>query len=156
MANIAANLVRQKTYMTKRNPGVFFALKALFLHLAVKGVTDLSYTNIDPYTAASDGTNAVQQVIAAAANTLYAIYLKKGTGSTVSYVKVTNHAATGQTNGTGDLDYAITTALEENLLLWPNGHSLSAGLVISQNTAATGSTNSLLIDCCSGFVIYAL
>lgn len=156
MANESANLVRQKTNMITRTPGVFYALKALFLHLAAnKGNPDLTYKNIDPYTNASDGTNSDDQVIAAAATTLYAVYLKKGTGSTANYFKMTNHATTSTTDGTQDFGYKITTAAEENLFLFPNGHSLSAGLTIAQNTAATGATNSLLVDCCSGFVIHA-
>jgi hypothetical protein len=156
MANENANLVRQKTRMSTKNPGVFYALKALFLHLAAnKGNPDLTYMNIDPYYNASDGTNSDNQAIAAAATTLYAIYLKKGTGSVANYFKGTNHASTGTTDGTQDLGYCITTANEENLFLFPNGHSLSAGLTISQNTAATGATNSLLVNCCSGFVIHA-
>jgi len=156
MANENANLVRQKTRMATRNPGVYYALKALFLHLAAnKGNPDLTYINIDPYANASDGTNSDNQVMAAAATTLYAVYIKKGTGSTANYFKMTNHATTGTTDGTQDFGYKISTALEENLWLFPNGHSLSAGLTISQNTAATGATNSLLIDCCSGFVIHA-
>ncbi len=157
MANESANLVRQKTRMATRTPGVFYALKALFLHLAAnKGNPDLTYKNIDGYTNASDGTNSDDNVIAAAATTLYAIYLKKGTGSTANYFKLTNHATTGQTNGTSsDLDYTITTASEENLFLFPNGHTMSAGITISQNTASNGATNSLLVDCCSGFVIHA-
>ena len=156
MANVNANAVRQTTYMATRNPGVYYALKALFLHLAAnKGNPDLTYKNISALTNASDGTNSNDQVLTAVANTLYAVYLKKGTGSTASYVKLTNHATTGTTNGTQDFGYKMTTAAEENLFLFPTGHSLATGLVISQDTSATGATCSLLIDCCNGFVILA-
>jgi hypothetical protein len=157
MANENANAVRQKAMLrTSKNPGVFYGLKALFLHLAAnKGNPDLTFKNIDGYANASDGTNSNDQVIAAAATTVYAIYLKKGTGSTANYFKVTNHNTTGATNGTQDLGYKITDAAEENLFLFPAGHSLSTGMTISQDTAATGSTCSLLIDTCSGFVIHA-
>ena len=156
MANVNANAVRQTTYMSTRNPGVYYALKALFLHLAAnRGNPDLTYKNISALTNASDGTNSNDQVLAAAANTLYAVYLKKGTGSTASYVKLTNHATTSTTNGTQDFGYKMTTAAEENLFLFPNGHALTAGLCICQDTSATGATCSLLIDCCNGFVILA-
>lgn len=156
MANESAGLVRQKTYMSTRGSGIYYALKALFMHLAAnKGNPDLTYTNIVGYTNASDGTNSDDNVIAAAACTLYAIYLQKNSGSTANYFKVTNHATTSTTDGTQDLGYKITTAAEENLFLFPNGHSLSAGLTVAQNTAATGATNSLLVDVCDGFVILA-
>jgi hypothetical protein len=156
MANESANLVRQKTYMTVRTPGVFYALKALFLHIAAnRGNPDLSYANISGYTNASDGGNTDEHQ-ATAANTLYAVYLKKRTGAVANYVKITNHATTPVTNGGADLSYCITTAAEENLFLFPNGHSLSAGLTVTQNTTGTGATCSLLKDTCDGFLIFAL
>jgi hypothetical protein len=150
----SANLVRQKTFMINRNAGIFYALKALFLHLACnQGNPDLRLVNIDPYTNASDGTNSDDQVLCDGPCKLYAMYLKKGTGSTANYIKLTNHAATGATDGTGDLDFRSTTALAEHLTIHPKGYALSTGLVMSQNTAPTGATNSLLINCVGGFVI---
>ena len=69
MANVNANAVRQTTYMATRNPGVYYALKALFLHLAAnKGNPDLTYKNISALTNASDGTNSNDQVLTAVAN----------------------------------------------------------------------------------------
>jgi hypothetical protein len=157
MANISANLALNKMFQISRAPGIFYLLKALRLHLAANKLNpDLSFTVIDGYTNASDGTNSNDQVIAAAAATLYAIYLKKRTGSVASYVKFTNHATTAVTNGGADLSYCITTAAEEDLFTWPAGHAMSAGITVSQDTSGTGSTCSLLKDTCDGFVIYAL
>jgi hypothetical protein len=149
----SANLARQKTFMINRNPGVFYALKALFLHLAAnRGNPDLYFKNIDGLVNASDGGNSNDQVIVDGPCTVYAIYIKK-TGSTAAFFKATNHAATAQTNGTQDLGYKMTTSGEENLWLFPNGHALSTGLVVSSNTTATGATASLQADRIDGFAI---
>lgn len=149
----AANKVRQKTYMINRNPGVFYALKALFLHLACnKSNPDLQLVNISGYTNASDGTNSNDQVLCAGACTLYGLYIKKS-GSTAVFVKLTNHATTGTTDGTQDMGYKITTASEEDLFLFPSGRAFSTGLVVSQDTTATGSTCTLLANAVNGFVI---
>jgi hypothetical protein len=153
LTTISANLVRQKTYMINRNSGVFYALKALFLHLAAnKGNPDLFLKNIDGLVNSSDGGNSNDQVMVDAACTLYAIYIKK-TGSTATFFKVTNHAATGTTDGTQDLGYKLTTSLEEDLLLFPSGRAFSAGIVVSADTTATGATATLKANRIDGFVI---
>ena len=149
----SATKVRQKTRMITRNSGVFYALKALFLQLAAnKGNPDLFYKNIDGLAGSSDGGNSNSVVLVDAACTLYAIWLKK-TGATATFFKATNHASTGATDGTQDLGYKLTTSGEENLFLFPNGHALSAGLTISEDTTATGSTCTLAANKIDGFVI---
>lgn len=150
----SANLVRQKTNMAARTtPGVFYALKALFLHLAAnQGNPDLFYKNIDGNVNASDGGNTASQVLVDAACTIYAIYLKK-TGSTATSFKVSNHATTATTDGTQSLGYILTVASEENLFLFPTGHAMSAGVTVTEDTTATGSTLTLLANRIDGFVI---
>lgn len=149
----AANLVRQKTYMINRNAGVFYALKALFLHLAAnKGNPDLFLKNIDGTYSSSDGGNNASQVLVDAACTLYAIYLKKSGTVAVSF-KASNHASTAATDGTQALGYIITSSAEENLFLFPSGHALSTGLTVTENTTATGSTLTLAANRLDGFVI---
>lgn len=149
----SANLVRQKTFMINRNAGVFYALKALFLHLAAnKGNPDLKIVNVDGGATASDGGNTASQVVSDSACTVYAIYLKK-TGATATWFKVTNHASTATTDGTEDFSYKLTTASEEDLFLFPSGRALSTGLTYTEDTTATGSTLNLLANRIDGFII---
>lgn len=157
----SAVLVRQKAFhnisgartAAPNSQALFWALKALFLHLAANKLNpDLFLKNIDGAVNASDGGNSNDQVLVDAACTLYAVYLKK-TGSTAAFFKATNHATTAGTNGTQDLGYKLTDAGEDNLFLFPNGHALSAGLTVSANTTATGSTATLLANRVDGFVI---
>lgn len=149
----SANLVRQKTYMINRNAGVFYALKALFLHLAAnKGNPDLFLKNIDGTYSSSDGGNNASQVLVDAACTIYAVYLKKF-GSTAVSFKVTNHASTATTDGTQTLGYILTTASEEDLFLFPSGKAMSTGVTVTENTTATGSTLTLVANRADGFVI---
>jgi len=148
----SANLVRQKTYMINRNPGIFYALKALFLHLAAnKGNPDLFLKNVDGLVSSSDGGNSASQVLVDAACTLYAIYLKK-TGSTVTWFKSTDHATTASTTA-ADIQTAITTAADELLYLYPTGHVLANGMTVTLNTTATGSTLAVKANRVDGFVI---
>lgn len=149
----SANLVRQKTYMINRNPGIFYALKGLFLHLSAnKGNPDLFLKNIDGRVNASDGTNTTSQILVDAACTLYAIYLKK-TGTVATWFKATDSATTATTNGGADISFVVTLASEEVLLQYPTGHSLANGLTVSENTTATGATGELLANRLDGYSI---
>lgn len=150
----SANRVRQKTYNSVRtSPGAYYALKALFLHLAAnKGNPDLFYKNIDGTYSSSDGGNNASQVLVDAACTLYAVWVKK-LGSTAVSLKLTNHASTATTDGTQDLGYKITTLNEEDLFLFPTGRAFSTGLTMTENTTQTGSTLTLLANRLDGFVI---
>lgn len=153
LTTVSANLVRQKTYMINRNAGIFYALKALFLHLAAnKGNPDLFLKNIDGAVNASDGSNTTSQVLVDAACTLYAVYLKKS-GSTVTWFKATDHASTATTNGGADITVRLTVSGAEDLLLFPTGKILANGLTVTENTTATGSTGELLANRIDGFVI---
>ena len=148
-----ALIALEKMRAFNRNPGVQYMLKALRLHLATnKGNPDLQFVAIDGNTNASDGGNSANQVLADAACTLYAVYLKK-TGSTATWFKATNHATTATTNGGADISTQMTTANQEQVFVYPTGFALSAGLTVTENTTATGSTLTLLANRIDGFVI---
>lgn len=149
----SANLVRQKTFMINRSPGVFYALKALFLHLAAnKGNPDLKIFNIDGTNTASDGGATANQVASDSACTLYAIFLKK-VGATATWFKGTDNATTASTNGSEDVHQVVTTANEEDLFLYPTGHALANGFTLTETTTATGATANLKANAIYGYVI---
>lgn len=157
----SAGLVRQKAYMAvygngttalPNSPFNFYAFKALFLHLAAnKGNPDLFYKNIDGAVHSSDGTATVSQVLVDAACTLYAVFLRKR-GTTETILKGTNHATTAATDGTQDLAFALTAAGTE-VVIYPDGRALSAGLTVTEDTTRTGSTLTLAANRIDGFVI---
>lgn len=158
----SAGRVRQKAYATVYStststvpvsPFNFYALKALFLHIAAnKNNPDLYYKNIDGQVSSSDGTgSAASQVLVDGPCTLYAIYMRK-TGSTESVLKGSNHASTATTDGTQDLAFAQTVAGTE-LVVYPDGRALSTGLTVTVNTTRTGSVLALKANKIDGFVI---
>lgn len=150
----SANKVRQKSRLLwVRNPGVFYAVKTWFLyHATNNGNPDLQFVAIDGNTSSSDGGNSASQVLADAPCKVYALYLKKA-GATATFFKATNHASTATTDGTQDLGYKLTTSGEESVWIYPAGHSLSVGLTITENTAATTGTLTLAANKIDGFVI---
>ncbi len=149
-----ANLVRQKTYMINRNSGVFYELKALFLHLAAnKGNPDLQLVNVDGTSLASDGGNNANQVIANVACTLYAIYLKKF-GTVQDWFKLNDSATVTVGDGTDTMTIALNTT-DKNEYLWtyPAGYAMANGLTIAENTTANGTTKTLKANRADGFII---
>lgn len=156
-----ANIARQKAYnfvyaaspaAASDSPFNFYAVKALFLHLAAnKGNPDLFFKAIDGNVGASDGGNTASQVLVDAACTLYAVFLRKK-GSTETILKGSNNATTAGTDGTQDLAFALTVAGTE-VVVYPDGRALSAGLTVTTNTTRTGSVLTLLANRIDGFVI---
>lgn len=156
-----ANIARQKAYnfvysaspaTGSDSPFNFYAVKALFLHLAVnKGNPDLFFKAIDGNFSSSDGGNNASQVLVDAACTLYAIFLRKR-GTTETILKGSNHATTAGTDGTQDLAFALTAA-GTLVAVYPDGRAESAGLTITENTARTTSTLTLAANRIDGFVI---
>lgn len=157
----SAGLVRQKAYngvygnsttTIPNSPFNFYAMKALFLHLAAnKGNPDLFYKNIDGLSCASDGGNTASQVLVDAACTLYAFFLRKR-GATEAVFKWTNHASTATADGTQDGSAALTVAGTE-LIVYPDGRALSTGLTITENTNRTGTVLTLAANRIDGFVL---
>jgi hypothetical protein len=141
--------------MINRNSGVFYELKALFLHLACnKGNPDLQLVNIDGTFSSSDGGANANQIVLAGAATLYCIYLKKF-GTVLTVFKASDSATTAVTATPTDIDLNVTTAAEEILLTYPTGHALTAGLTITENTTAAGSTLTLKANRLDGFAIFS-
>lgn len=153
----AANRVRQKSYerFYVANPGVFYAMKALFLHLACnKSNPDLQYVNLDGTFLASDGGNNANQVIANVGCTLYAIFGKKQ-GTTATWLKYNDSATVtvGDGTDTSTSNWANAVAGEERLLLFPVGQVFANGIAVAENTAATTTTKTLKANRIDGFFI---
>lgn len=164
LTTVNANIVRQKAYNavygsgtgTSTNsvsPYFFYAVKALFLHLAMnKGNPDLAFV---PYAAEDATTNGgYAPTNAAAACTLYAWFWKarRTTGTTAAFEQVydgtdnnttTATIATARINATGQAGFEV----------WPNGFPLATGLVIANDTAALGTTESTAANSADGFFI---
>jgi hypothetical protein len=153
----SANRVRQKSYekFYVANPGVFYAMKALFLHLACnKANPDLQYVNLDGTFLSSDGGNNTQQVVANVGCTLYALYTKKF-GTTTTWLKYNDSATVTVGNGTdtATIAYANAVAGEERLALFPVGQVFANGIAVSEETTATGTTLTLKANRIDGFFI---
>ena len=161
LATQSAGLVRQKAYQAVYGNGTttvpnsplnFYAMKQLFLHLAMnKGNPDLQYFNIDGAYNSSDGGNNVSQVFVAGACTLYAIFLKKR-GTVETIFKASNNATTAATDGTQSIALALTAA-GTSFTVFPDGQALSTGLTVTEDTTRTTSTLTLLANRIDGFII---
>lgn len=150
----SANRVRQKTYMINRSPGTFYALKALFLHLAAnKGNPDLKIVFVDGNATASDGGNVLSQVVSDSACTLYAVVLKK-LGTVLTSFKISDSATTGATDGTQAISTNVTTLGDEYLYLYPTGKAMANGLTYTETlTGGTTATQNLKANAIFGFII---
>lgn len=150
----SANLVRQKTFMINRSPGVFYALKSLFLHLAAnKGNPDLKIVFVDGTATASDGGNVLSQVVSDSACTLYAIVIKKS-GATLTSFKVSDSATTAATDGTQAISTNITTLADEYVYLYPTGKAMANGLTYTETiTGGTTATQNVKANAVYGFII---
>ena len=125
----SANKSRQLTRAITLNPGVFYALKALFLHLASnKGNPDLEF-KVAPGTANSGLVDSACK--------LYAVYLKKGAVATASFFKMSNHAT--QVQASSEVILQSDTALEVIFAEWPDGKAFSTGIASGAYTAYNGS-----------------
>ncbi len=134
------------------SPFNFYAFKAFFLHMAAnKGNPDLQYVNIDGAFSSSDGGANASQVLVNGPCTLYAIWGRKR-GSTETILKWSNSATTAGTDGTQDGAIAQTAAGTVSEF-YPDGRALSAGLTVTENTARTTATLTLLANRIDGFVI---
>ena len=128
----SAGLARQKTRAITLNPGVFYALKALFLHLASnKGNPDLEFK-------AAPGT--ANSALVDNPCKLYAVYLKKGIVATASFFKMSNHATVVQASAEVILHSAA--AGEVVFAEWPDGKAFSTGIATGSYTAYSGTDTS--------------
>lgn len=155
-----ANLARQKAYNAVYGTGTttrpvspfhFYAVKALFLHLAVnKGNPDLQFI---PYSAEQITANGGYSPDVDACK-LYAWFIRgrRTSGTTASFQDL--HDAT--TNG------ATTTTVATQLLnatgqtaffFWPDGFPIATEVTLAAATAVGGPTESSAADASDGFII---
>src|SRR5258708_29554345 len=158
-----ANLARQKAYNfvysaspagsgTSDSPFNFYAVKALFLNLAInKGNPDLLFKAVDGTFSSSDGGANASQVLVDAAATLYALFLRKY-GATETIFKVSNSATTAGTDRTQDSPIPATTA-GTVVLVYPDGRAYSSGITVTENTTRTGSTLTVKANRIDGFAL---
>jgi hypothetical protein len=160
----SANLVRQKAYNAVYGTGTgtstdsvspyfFYAVKALFLHLAInKGNPDLQFI---PYTAAQDITAAGYLPLGAGACTLYAWFTKATRTSLTTKAYDTIRDATDNTTTDATIATQMTNlAGQQAIMVWPNGFPVATELVITSTTAVDGQTETTTAALASnGFVI---
>ena len=142
----SANLVRQRVLAETRKPKTQAQLKALFSYLAQhKGSPNLQFVTFA-------ALQATDTVIADAACKVYAIYTKKPSASTVtSFFKLTDHASTG--SGTAEtLKFPMLTN-SEDLVQFPDGLAMAAGVTLLAHTTSDGTTASAAADRADGWVI---
>ena len=155
-----ANLVRQKAYnavygfsKTTRlvSPFHFYAVKALFLHLAAnKGNPDLQFA---PYTAEQAVTDGGTSLIGGAC-TLYAWYgLARRTSGTTASFQAIHDAASNAATTTTVVTHKINATNQSFLVVDPDGIALATDAVISAAVAVGGSTESAAADATDGFII---
>lgn len=170
LATQNANLVRQKAYNAVYGTGVgvgtspfasdsvspyhFYAVKALFLHLAAnKGNPDLQFI---PYTAEQATTNAGYSPDVDA-HTLYAWFGKarRTSGTTAAFETLLDGTAGADSD-------AVTTQItaqrirltgQQFFFVWPNGFIMATDLVITSTTTLGGATESTAANSTDGFVI---
>lgn len=144
----SANLVRQKvmTFPT-RDPAVHLLLDAFFRYWSEhKSNQDLEYSAF---------ANLTDDVVSVdAANTLFVVYFRKQNTATDAYPKVFNNAVNSATAA----DERITTFLadgnDDQVLVFPDGMPMSAGIVITSHTTSSGTTDTATGDGPDGFLVW--
>lgn len=139
-------LVTQASRSESRKAKTQIFLKTLFSYLAQhRGSPDLQIVNFS-------GLQSASTVVADAPCRLYALFLKKPTGSTVSvYAKVTDDAATASV-GTNSVTQILPGA-EEQTLIYPDGLPFENGVVLRADTDPDSAAAPAAADRPSGFAI---
>lgn len=163
----SAALVRQKAYNAVYGTGTgtssdsvspyhFYAIKALFLHLAAnKGNPDLQFV---PYSAEDAVTSTNGVTLCTEACTLYAWFEKarRTSGTTAAFEWLWNGVAGGgDSDPVGD-EIAVqkfNATGQQFLLVHPNGYAVSTALSVVSTTAIDGTTESSAANAGDGFVI---
>jgi hypothetical protein len=159
----SAGRVRQKAYEAVyggiktgavTSPFHFYALKALFLHLAAnKGNIDLQYL---PY---GDGdvttTDTGFQPITSGACTLYAWFgrSRRASGTTAAFMEITDASDDFDTSTTTITTQLINATKQSFFIAWPDGFPIATALNVGSTTAVGGATISTAGQACDGFVI---
>ena len=145
----SATLVRQKTRAFARNPMIFYALKAFFHYHAQRGNRDLEIVYVDD----TDITGTDGVVVADAAAVVYVAFIRKPSTATDAYFKLFDNATVDTTAGDGRVVIPLLEASEDNILVFPQGLDMAAGVVATSHTTYSGSTDSTAGDAGYGFVI---
>lgn len=140
--------VKRRTRWETRKPGASESLRALFKHMESLGNPDLQLVALD-FTANAD------IVVADVACKLYALYLKKPSGSTTdAWVKGSDHATVAAANGDVVAKMIGTGGGgQEHCIIYPDGLKLGTGLTMASHTTVSGNTDSNDADSCAGFAI---
>jgi hypothetical protein len=165
----SAGLVRQKAYNAVYGTGTgtssdsvspyhFYAVKALFLHLAAnKGNPDLQFL---PYAAEDAVVDGGGTTLVTGALTLYAWFGKarRTSGTTASYealYDISNTGATGDSDIIGDdiTVQKIKATGQQFFCVHPDGWAVATGLAVNSTTAIDGATQSSAANSTDGFVI---
>lgn len=158
LATQNANLVRQKVYSfvygkgtttNPMSPGHFYAVKALFLHLAAnKSNPDLQYV---PFTASQIVVNG-GYTASVTACTLYAFFgrARRTTGTTASFIAM--HDAVDN-NSAAILANHINATGQSFLNLYPDGKPFATDITVSAATTIGGATESSATDAVDGFYV---
>lgn len=158
----SAGLVRQKAYNAVYGTGTgtatntvspyhFYAVKALFLHLAAnKGNPDLQFA---AYSAEQAVTAGGTDLIGGAA-TLYAWFAKarRTSGTTSSWQELID-AAANSTDASLIAATRFKATGDQFLQVFPNGIAFATAVTIAAVTIASGSVESSAADASDGFII---
>jgi len=146
----AANLVRQKTRLYTRDPYVAGVLKTFFHnHSTNKGNADLQLVYVDD----TDLTGTDGVIVADAACVLHLAFIRKRGTATDSYFKLYDNASVDTTTTDARVVIPLLEANEDNIVVFPDGIDMAAGIVATSHTQALGSSDSTAGDSGDGFVI---
>jgi hypothetical protein len=134
------------------NPGAQNAFRILREYIATQGGNpQLQFIPINGTLSSSDGGASANQVLADTACTLYGVYLKK-VGTVETIFKASANATTAATDGTQK--YAFSKAAAGDLaVVYPTGDAVASGLTVTENTARTTGTLTLVANRFDGFVV---
>lgn len=144
----AAGLVLQRCFADLKGRHIGQQMKALKDHINALGNPDLQFVPIS-------GLETADKVVADVACKVYAIYIRKPTGSTTdAWFKGSDHATVAAANGD------IVTKLigtsgggAEHLLGFLSGLRLGTGLTVGAHTTVNGNTKSAVADAPVGWAI---
>lgn len=163
LATQNANLVRQKAYTavysalkvgttTAQSPYHFYAIKALFLHLAAnKGNPDLQFI---PYAAEDIATGTTGYNPDVDACKVYAFYIagRRASATTVAFISLHDATTNGATTTTIATQRLNLTG-QQALFVWPDGFPIATDITIASADAVGGSTETTAALAADGFVI---
>lgn len=142
------NAVFRRARGDSRAVGTAEALRSLSKHMQSLGNPDLQLVEFS-------GLQTNDKVVADVACNLYALYMKKPTGSTVdSWLKGSNHATVAAANGDVVVYLRGTSGGGRSYCpIFHDGLLLGTGLTLGAHTTVNGNSKSLVADAPTGFAI---